>query len=320
MNVIVLGGSGLIGNAVVRELKARGHDVAAAGRRPGPTRNLLNLDVDYVSGDANDADTLVGWARGRDAVIDAAAPYALRLTDRDAIGKAGRRARDLVAAVSKHGCRLVHVSSQAAQPGDGKRRETRRRVNRLLHPYFAQKKAFEERLLAACEQGVDALVVSPTVCLGPWDVKERESCWVPALLNGDIAVTPEQRLNVIDTRDVAAAVVSLMEGSRVGGPINLSGHNTTTSELFSELCDAAGRQNPRFRMPALASAVPAVVSELALAALGQQSPIPAIVPMLLSEQDWTDPGEEQASLGARPRPLRDTARDTVNWYRRLGYC
>ena len=29
---------------------------------------------------------------------------------------------------------------------------------------------------------------------------------------------------------------------------------------------------------------------------------------------------QQELLGMEPRPLADTARDTVNWYRRLGYC
>ena len=79
------------------------------------------------------------------------------------------------------------------------------------------------RRLAASEQGANVVVVSPTVCIGPWDVKRPENCWVPALLNGEFTITPEQRLNVIDTRDVASAVVSIMEGSQTGGPINLSG-------------------------------------------------------------------------------------------------
>ena len=319
MNVLVLGGSGLIGNAVVRELASRGHDVTAAGRRPGPTRNLLNLDVDYVSGDANDGDTLLRWTTGMEAVIDAAAPYALQLSEREAVQRAEQRTQVLLTAVGLSRCRLVHVGSQAAQSGGNARVEVQRRFNRLLHPYFAQKEAVEGLLLAASERGVDVLVTSPTVCIGPWDVKRREDCWVPALLNGDIAVTPAQRLNVIDTRDVAEAVVSLMEGSETGGPVNLCGHNTTTRDVFSALCEAAGRPEPRWSVPAAASMVPAVLFELAWTGLGKSAPLPAIVPMLLSEQDWTSPGANRDSCGTRLRPLADTARDTVNWYRRLGY-
>ena len=51
MRALVLGGSGLIGNAIVRELVARGYQVTAVGRRPAPAANLAELDVDYVSAD-----------------------------------------------------------------------------------------------------------------------------------------------------------------------------------------------------------------------------------------------------------------------------
>ena len=111
-----------------------------------------------------------------------------------------------------------------------------------------------------------------------------------------------------------------MEGSQTGGPINLSGHNTTTSEVFAELCDAAGRQDPRWRLPAAASMLPVIVTELVYAGIGKPAPLPAIVMLLLCEQDWQERSAEQTALGQAPRGFQDTARDTVNWYRRLGYC
>jgi hypothetical protein len=42
--------------------------------------------------------------------------------------------------------------------------------------------------------------------------------------------------------------------------------------------------------------------------------------MLLCEQEWVEPESAQLELAAAPRPLTETARDTIEWYREIGYC
>src|SRR5262245_42090778 len=72
---VVLGATGHIGSAVVRQLVRRGAEVTAATRRSSATPNLRGLDITLSPGDADDPEQLDAWVEGHDLVVDAAAPY-----------------------------------------------------------------------------------------------------------------------------------------------------------------------------------------------------------------------------------------------------
>src|SRR6266478_7646220 len=80
MDVVVLGATGHIGNAVVRELLSRrGHTVTCTGRRSAPPSNLARLPVRYAPGDQDQPGQIDAWVSGHQVVVDAAAPYPTRL-------------------------------------------------------------------------------------------------------------------------------------------------------------------------------------------------------------------------------------------------
>jgi uncharacterized protein YbjT (DUF2867 family) len=79
MKALVLGATGHIGNAIVRELLDRGYQVTATSRRKEPAANLVGLPVRYASGNCNTPGQLDAWIAGHDVVVDAAAPYPFRL-------------------------------------------------------------------------------------------------------------------------------------------------------------------------------------------------------------------------------------------------
>ena len=72
-NVLVLGASGHIGQAVTRELAARGYRITAATRQPA-LPDLADLGVTVARGDAGDPGQLDEWVAGHELVVDAAAP------------------------------------------------------------------------------------------------------------------------------------------------------------------------------------------------------------------------------------------------------
>src|SRR5713226_8397933 len=72
MRVVVAGGSGFIGAAVVRRLRADGHDVAAMTAHPErSTRRIEALGARPVPGDVLDAGSLPAAVDGADAVVQA---------------------------------------------------------------------------------------------------------------------------------------------------------------------------------------------------------------------------------------------------------
>src|SRR5262245_36270736 len=79
MNVLVLGATGHIGSAIVRECLSQGWEVTAVSRRREPPLNLNELPIHYLSGDIDTPGQIDIWTSGHDVVIDAAAPYPLYL-------------------------------------------------------------------------------------------------------------------------------------------------------------------------------------------------------------------------------------------------
>lgn len=307
MRALVLGGSGHVGNAVVRELLSRGWAVTAARRGRTSAANLAGLaglPVAEALGDASDARTLDRWVAGHDLVVDAAAPYPLTLAERGAIEVSARRATALVDATVRHRARLVHVGSFVTRARDLE-----------VHPYFAAKRAGEAVLAQAARGGAHVAIVHPTTCMGPWDSRPAAMSFVPRVLAGQVPAVPAHLINVVDVRDVAVGAVGAAE---VPGPepLVLAGHDIAIGELCTLLGELAGVRVATRVIPAAAARAAAWAVELAT--LGAARP-PLLLPTLLALQQTALPvSAAQRALGASPRPLTATLRDAIAWYRDNG--
>jgi dihydroflavonol-4-reductase len=326
VKALVLGATGHLGNAITRELIARGYDVTAIGRRAEPPVNLSGLALAYLRGDLDNAGELERAVEGHDVVVDAAAPYPSVLAPTaaraaDVLEHARRRTQRLVDAVLRQRARLAYVSSFTTLPdaSTGFERLLRQWI-RQLHPYFAVKQLIETEILAAAQQGLRAVVVNPTLCIGPWDLKPRELCFVPRLLCGEAPATVTHAVNVIDVRDMAAGLVAALEAGYYGDPIPLTGHNLSVETLYTWLCELGGVAPPWIVAPLTLAVLAAYCSEITLGAVGLRPPLPALAPMLTMLHDSFDTGRVQAQLGIAPRPLSATLADAIEWYRRIGYC
>jgi dihydroflavonol-4-reductase len=319
MRALVLGGSGHVGNAVVRALLARGWEVTAARRGRTAATNLAGLGVRDALGDAGDAATLDRWIAGCDLVVDAAAPYPLTLAERGAAAASARRAHDLVDAIARHRARAVHVGSFVT-----------RLATAAPHPYFAAKRAGEAVLAAAARAGAPITVVHPTTCMGPGDSRPAAMCLIPRLLAGQMPVVPSHLINVVDVRDVARGVVAAADAA-AGEPVVLSGHDVGIPELCALIGDLAGVRVVTRAIPAAAALAAAWSLELgSLGSLGSLESLgspgspgsrgaampPVLLPTLLALRQTALPvGAVQRALGAAPRPLSATLRDAIAWYR-----
>ena len=87
--------------------------------------------------------------------------------------------------------------------------------------------------MAAVRTGSPAVIVNPTLCIGPWDIKVRDLCFVARLLSGEAPASVAHSINVIDVRDTAAGLVAALERERWGEPILLAGHNISVEALYT---------------------------------------------------------------------------------------
>jgi dihydroflavonol-4-reductase len=328
LRALVLGASGHIGNAIARELTQHGHAVTAVSRKKDRARNLLGLPVDYVVGDADSPEQLSSLIEGHDLVVDAAAPYpmpffgATQDNDPNSLAYAVRRTETLLDAVRKRDARLVFVSSFTTVPRTPSSGSSpwQASLARLLHPYFEVKEKMESLVLDAAKRGLRAVIVNPTMCLGPWECRARAMCLIPQLLGGEIPMAPRHVLNVIDVRDAAAGIVAALEAERYGQPTLLCGRNVSIESLFSWICEIGGVAPPRFYVPPAVSIVALYSADLALALFGQPMSNASLALALASTHDWMTADPSQRDLGVRLRPLSETLQDSVQWHRQIGYC
>jgi dihydroflavonol-4-reductase len=324
---VVIGASGHLGNAIVRALLARKYEVTACGRRSVRPANLVDLPVRYAPGDGDTVGQFDKWIAGHDLVVDAAAPYPLEIFSPltvggdDPIAYAERRTRRLLGAVSRHKVGLVYVGSfvTLVRPGTNAER-FQHQMMRLAHPYFEVKQLIESQLLDASRRGVRIVLANPTYCLGPWDLHERELCTIPLLLSGEIPSSITQVLNVVDVRDVAAATLAALDAERYGEPLQMSGHNISTEELYSTICELGKVSRPGFSTASGAALAAAYALELVIGSVGQRTSLPAGGMMMASLFDYMSPGQLLQELGINPRPISETILDAIKWYRQIGYC
>jgi len=327
IKAVVIGASGHLGNAIVRELLDRNYRITACGRRSAPPANLSNLPVRYLSGDSGTPGQLDKWIAGHDLVVDAAAPYPLNVfsavseSGKDPIAHAERRTRLLLDAVWRYKARLVYVGSfvTLVKPHTSAQR-IQHEMARLAHPYFEVKELIESQMLEASRRGLPVVIADPTYCLGPWDLHDRNLCTIPLLLRGEIPSSITQTLNVIDVRDVAAAIGAALDAEYYGKPILMSGHNISTDGLYSMICELGSVPRPRISTAAPLAVAGAYAMELMLGAIGETTLLPAGGMMMAAMFDYMTVGRDLPDLGVTPRPLSETIVDAIKWYRQIGYC
>jgi farnesol dehydrogenase len=254
--VLVTGGTGYLGRAIVRALAARGHEPVVFARGAA----AAGLSARAIDGDVRDRAALTAAARGCEALCHAAA--LVRLWRRDArefhdvnvtgLENALHAARD--ARVS----RVVYTSSFLARPPAGRKEPLR------ANPYQQTKVAAEAIARSAAGAGQPIVILYPGVVYGPGVMSEGNL--VGRLLADHRAgrlpglIGPERIWSFAWIDDVAAAHVTAVERAQPGSSYALGGENLPQRRPFEILRDVSGVALPR-RIPAWLAACAGAADE-----------------------------------------------------------
>jgi len=290
MRILVLGGTQFLGRHAVDAALAGGHEVTLFNR--GQTRPELHPGVEKLRGDRDgNLDALRG--RSFDAVIDTSGyvPRIVRETI-DALGDAGHYT--FVSSISVY-------ADLSTPPAVGAP------VAELEEPTEEWREAYGA-LKAECEDVVrerfpDAFIPRPGLIVGPWDPTGRFTYWPQRLAAGGRVLAPappEADAQVIDARDLAAWIVAAAERG-LGGTFNAVGP-VARRDAFLEACGGGE----------LVWVDPAFLAEQGVEEWME-------LPLWLASPEYAamlsvDPAPALAA-GLEPRPLEETAQDTLAWVR-----
>lgn len=171
--ILVTGGGGVVGGAVVRALLARGDQVRSFARGDYP--HLRGLGVETVRGDLADLTAVDDALTGCDAVVHTAAKADLSIDPRPFITTNVVGTANVLAACRRQGVdRLVFTSTpsvvhagHAIEGGD----ETLPYPDRFDAPYPATKARAEQLVRAANDDRLATVALRPHLVWGPGDTQ-----------------------------------------------------------------------------------------------------------------------------------------------------
>jgi dihydroflavonol-4-reductase len=323
MFACVTGASGHLGVNLVRALLARGWTVRALVHQN--TRGLEGLAVERVYGDVLDVQSLGRAFTGVDTVFHLAGRISVVGWDREdveAVNIAG--VRNVVAACRDNRAgRLVHTSSFHAhrqEPLDEPLSETRPLVDSRRFPPYNYSKAEGERVVRqAIAQGLDAIIVSPTGMIGPYDFQPSHfGATLLAMARGKLPVLVNAGLDWVDTRDVAEGMIRACERAGAGEKYFLSGHWVSLTDIAQVVSQVSGRRPPRLAVPLGLARAAAPLAEAFVRLAGKRALFTSISMKELGSNRQVSHERATRELDYEPRPFQATLSDTLNWYRANG--
>ena len=275
--VLVTGGAGFIGRAVVRALLAEGHEVTVADLRAFP-----HPDVRSVTGDLCDPDVPGRAVRpGTDVIIHLAAVTSVLASVQDPVSthrlNVDVTARLLELARENEVATFLLASTNAVVGNVGRAVISEQSVLRPLTPYGATKAAAEMLLGAYANcYGVTGAALRFSNVYGP-GMTEKDS-FIPRLMRAardgeGVQVRGDGSMlrDVVHLEDVVQGLL-LAWRARHNGPLILgSGQSVTVNEMVTTARRVTGAPIPAENVPVCNGEMPAVVLDISAAkALGYQ--------------------------------------------------
>ncbi|MBE9373200.1 NAD-dependent epimerase/dehydratase family protein [Saccharopolyspora sp. HNM0983] len=270
--VVVTGGSGFVGRAVVRALTARGTPVTVVDLQPLPDELRSGL-VEHVQGDLREpAVRSAAVPDGCAGIVHLAAiTSVLRSIEHPAQTHEANVAvtQELLELCRARGCGRIVLASTNAVVGDiGHARITEDLPLRPLTPYGATKAACEMLLSGyAGSYGIAAAALRFTNIYGP-GMAHKDS-FVPRLMRAAAAGTGvqvygdgRQRRDFVHVDDVVRGILAAFDGDYSGTAIIGAGESFSVLELVDAVRAATGREIPLDHVPAKNGEMPAVIVEI----------------------------------------------------------
>ena len=306
MNVLVTGGTGYLGRALVHALAARGHDLVVFAR--GASRS--GLPGTAVDGDIRDRAAIERAAAGCDAIAHAAALVSIwrkRREDFDEVNVGGLR-NVLAVAKTLRTPRVLYTSSFVALPPRG-------RTEPITANDYQRTKVLADRLADdAVRDGSPLVRVYPGVVYGPGAFTEGNL--VGRLIADHLKhklpglVGPEHSWSYAYVDDVAAGHCAALERGRIGGRYALGGENAPQHRVFEIVQQETGRRPPP-RIPFPIADLMGAAEEARVALFGG-TPLITRGAVEIFRHDWSlDSGEAIRELGYSLTPLADGVRRTL---------
>jgi len=263
--ILVTGSTGLVGTHLLLELAKKHHKIRAIHRASSNLQAVIDTfalyvddplpyydKIEWIEADITDFETLLQALDGVDQVYHTAAFVSFDPRDRHALirSNVGGTANLVNACLEKKVKKLCYVSSTAAlgnaPPGMQITEDMMWPHSKNRSAYSVSKYQSEMEIWRGIAEGLQAVIVNPSIIIGPGDWKRSSSYLFSAVWKGMKFYT-EGVTGYVDIRDVVHAMIYLMDGHFSSERYTLSAENLSYRQVLEMIASALDRPPPRIR-------------------------------------------------------------------------
>lgn len=188
-------------------------------------------------------------------------------------------------------------------------------INKVDGVYSKSKVQANDIVLDAVKNsGLDACIVLPSAIMGPNDPFNAPiNSAIKRFLNNKLPAITKGGYDIVDVRDVAKGIISVLENGIPGESYLLTGHYITVKGLIENAAKVANKKPVRNKVPhfVIKAASPFIQAH---AKAHHKAPLFTGFSMDCLMQNSNYSCEKaKKELGYEPRSLEETMKDTINW-------
>ncbi|MCY1720638.1 NAD-dependent epimerase/dehydratase family protein [Prolixibacteraceae bacterium Z1-6] len=265
--IFVTGGTGLVGAHLLFELTKAGKKVKALKRETSNLQQVIKTfsyytedaqhlfdQIEWVNGDILDYFSLEKILTGVTEIYHCAAIVSFHPKDRQTmVSNNVEGTANIVNAAIENGVnKICHVSSIAAlgklENGEPITEKTNWIPSKKNSGYSESKFFSETEIWRGIEEGLDAVIVNPSIIIGPANWEAGSSKLFKTVWDGMKFYT-KGVTGYVDIKDVVQIMIRLMETSNFETSKNqrylLSSENLSYQNLFSQIAEALNKPRPK---------------------------------------------------------------------------
>lgn len=324
--MVVTGATGHIGNVLIRRLLEKDEEVKAFILPSEDLTPIKGLEVEIIKGDVRNIDSLVNAFQGAETVYHLAGVISI-MPDKDGllyqVNVEGTR--NVVNACLKTGVkRLVYTSSVHAlrEPPKGITIDE----NCGFEPQYSRGGYDETKALASLEvlkgveNGLEAVIICPSGIIGPHDynISQMGTLFLN-YMNGGMKAYLDGAYDFVDVRDVAEGLILASEHGKNGEIYILSGERIEVPELMKYLEKITGVKAPSFKAPHWLLKVFSKFTPVYYKFIKDKPLFTGYSIEVLNSNCDISSKKARNELGYSPRPIKESIKDSIDWFKENGY-
>jgi dihydroflavonol-4-reductase len=306
---------------LVRELTRRGQPVRAVVQPTETTEAIDGLEVETVRADVRDYEGLVRAFADADLVFHLAGIISISGGQARLLEDVNVRGASNVARACRQAGvrRLLYASSvhalEVPPPGVALCETAGFRPEALDGDYARSKARASIEICRSVERGLDAVMVFPSGIIGPYDFRLSEMGSLFAdFARGRLPAYVDGAYDFVDVRDVAAGLILAAEKGRRGEGYILSGERISVRDLLTLLEQVTGVRSRARRLPMRLARLAAWFAPAYYRLRHARPRFTAYSLRVLASNCLMSSAKAARELGYAPRPLRETVRNTIEWF------